>query len=98
MQVQVTIDCTPQEARAFFGLPDVEPVQRAVMAELERRMVESLDRFSPEAVMTRWMSYGPFAENFMSMMNPGGMNSGPMNPGAGAPSPSKPADRRDEKA
>ena len=27
MKVNVEIDCTPEEARAFFGLPDVAPLQ-----------------------------------------------------------------------
>lgn len=82
MQVNVTIECTPQEARAFFGLPDVEPVQRAVMGELERRMMDNLDRFSPEAVMTRWMSYGPF-ENFMNMGSWPSGNPAPQKPESG---------------
>ena len=35
MKVKFDIECTPQEARAFFGLPDVEPMQAAMMKELE---------------------------------------------------------------
>ena len=30
MKVNVEIDCTPIEARQFFGLPDVQPMQTAV--------------------------------------------------------------------
>lgn len=29
MKVKVDIDCTPEEARAFFGLPDVRPLHAA---------------------------------------------------------------------
>ncbi|MHB2209666.1 DUF6489 family protein [Methylobacterium sp. CM6257] len=59
MKVTVDIDCTPEEVRTFLGLPDVQPMQAAVMAELERRMLAEMDRFSPEAVMKSWMSLVP---------------------------------------
>ena len=35
MKVNIEIDCTPVEARQFFGLPNVEPIQAAVMQQLE---------------------------------------------------------------
>src|SRR4051812_36355754 len=59
MKVNVEIDCTPEEARTFFGLPDVQPLQAAVMAEMERRMLAEMDRFSPEALGKSWMSLVP---------------------------------------
>ena len=31
MKISIDIDCSPQEARAFFGLPNVEPIQEAGM-------------------------------------------------------------------
>jgi Family of unknown function (DUF6489) len=37
MKVNVEIDCTPLEARQFIGLPDVQPMQTAVMDELQKR-------------------------------------------------------------
>ena len=27
MKITVNVDCTPEEARAFLGLPDVSPIQ-----------------------------------------------------------------------
>lgn len=59
MKVNVEIDCSPEEARIFFGLPDVKPMQAAIMAEMERRMLAEMDRFSPEAVMKSWMTLVP---------------------------------------
>ncbi|WP_336489183.1 DUF6489 family protein [Methylobacterium nigriterrae] len=59
MKVTVEVDCTPLEARQFFGLPDVQPMQAAVLAEMERRMLADLDRFSPEALLKSWMSLTP---------------------------------------
>ncbi|MBY0296836.1 MAG: hypothetical protein K2X71_12475 [Methylobacterium sp.] len=56
MQVHVDVDCTPEEARAFLGLPDVRPLQAAVMTHMEKRMLAEADRFSPERLMRVWMS------------------------------------------
>ena len=72
MKVNFEIDCTPEEARAFLGLPDVRPMQTSVMAEMERRMLAEMDRFSPEAVLKSWMALVPqspeqFQEAFMRM-------------------------------
>ena len=39
MKVTIEIDCTPVEARQFMGLPDVQPMQAAVMAEIEKRVM-----------------------------------------------------------
>ena len=39
MKVNVEIDCTPLEARQFFGLPDVQPMQTAVMEKLQQQMM-----------------------------------------------------------
>lgn len=55
MKVTIDIDCTPQEARQFVGLPDVEPMQRAVMAEIEKRMIAEIERFGPENMMKNWV-------------------------------------------
>ena len=38
MKVNVEIDCTPLEARQFFGLPDVQPMQTAVMDKLQQQI------------------------------------------------------------
>ena len=59
MKFTVDIECTPEEARSFFGLPDLQPLQGRMLAEMERRMVAELDRFSPEAMMKTWLSLGP---------------------------------------
>jgi uncharacterized protein DUF6489 len=55
MKITVDVDCTPLEARQFMGLPDVEPMQKAAMAEIEKRMMAELERFSPEALFKAWL-------------------------------------------
>ena len=59
MKVTIEIDCTPDEARQFFGLPDVKPMQAALMAKVEAQMTEAVERFSPDAVLRSWMSLAP---------------------------------------
>jgi hypothetical protein len=59
MKVNIQIDCTPLEARQFFGVPNVEPMQAAVMQQLEKRMLADFDRFSPETLIKNWLAAGP---------------------------------------
>jgi hypothetical protein len=68
MKVNVEIDCTPLEARQFFGLPDVQPMQTAVMEKLQSQMLDNIQKVSPEALMQSWLSFDPkFAERFSDM-------------------------------
>ena len=58
MKVHIDIECSPEEARAFFGLPDVQPVQAAVMKELENRLMASMQAMDPETLMKTWVPAG----------------------------------------
>jgi hypothetical protein len=60
MKVTVNVDCTPEEARAFLGLPDVQPLQEAVMAQMQERMLNSLKSMDPEVLLRTW---GPMGLN-----------------------------------
>lgn len=65
MKVTVNVDCTPEEARAFLGLPDVQPIQEAVMAQMQERMLNSLKSMDPEVLLKTW---GPMGlQNFEQM-------------------------------
>ncbi len=65
MKVTIDIDCTPEEARAFLGLPDVGPLQEAVLERLRQRLFEQLESMDPEAMMKAWMPAG--AEGWENM-------------------------------
>jgi Family of unknown function (DUF6489) len=68
MKVTVEIDCTPLEARQFFGLPDVGPMQTAVMDQLQHQMTANIEKITPEALMQSWFSFDPkLAERFQDM-------------------------------
>ncbi len=55
MKVTVNVECTPDEARAFLGLPDVAPMQRALMGEMERQLKQSMQAMTPESLFKTWL-------------------------------------------
>lgn len=63
MKVTIDIDCTPEEARRFMGLPDVAPLHDAVVAELKGRVDEVMTSMGPERVLKTWLS-GPSGEGW----------------------------------
>ncbi len=58
MKITVNVDCTPEEARAFLGLPDVRPLQEAVMRQMQERMTASLNAMDPETLLKTWAPMG----------------------------------------
>jgi len=58
MKINFDIDCTPEEARAFLGLPDVKPMQEAMMREVEERMKANLNAMDPETMFRNWLPAG----------------------------------------
>jgi len=70
MKVNVEIDCTPAEARAFLGLPDVSALNDHLVAEMQKRVDANIAMAAPEELMKSWMSFGGQAsEQFMKLMN-----------------------------
>jgi len=65
MKINIEIDCTPQEARTFMGMPDIKPMQDAMMAEIQARLQDQLAKMEPEALMKEWLT--PGLENFQEM-------------------------------
>jgi Family of unknown function (DUF6489) len=56
MTMTVEAHCTPDEARQFFGLPDVKPMQDAV----ERRMLDAVSAMAmPDAFLRAWLPFAP---------------------------------------
>lgn len=74
MKVTINIDCTPEEARAYMGLPDFSPVNEAMVEEMKTQMTANLHKLQPEEMFKSWMSLGGQAqEQFLKMMKPGGL-------------------------
>ena len=73
MKVKLDIDCTPEEARAFFGLPDVKPLQEALMKEVEGRLSAALKAMDPAEMLKTWLpttlkGFGELQEMFMAQL------------------------------
>lgn len=58
MKITIDIDCTPQEARTFFGLPEIENMQKAVVEAMQEKMVSSIKTMDAESLMNTWMPLG----------------------------------------
>lgn len=58
MKLKFDIDCTPEELRGFFGLPEVKPMQDRLMAEIEEKMRAGLTALDPETMLKTWQPAG----------------------------------------
>jgi hypothetical protein len=51
MKITFDIDATPQELRAFFGLPNVEPLQEEMLEMIRKNMTAGMEGFDPASLM-----------------------------------------------
>ena len=58
MKISFDVDCTPEELREFFGLPDVKPMQEQLMKDVEERMRAGVKALDPEAMLKTWLPAG----------------------------------------
>jgi hypothetical protein len=75
MKATMNIDCTPEEARAFLGLPDVQPMQEHLMREMQERLSANLKAMDPSTMINAWLpttfkGFEQLQELFASQMNP----------------------------
>jgi hypothetical protein len=76
VKINIEIDCTPDEARTFMGLPDVKPMQAAVMAKFEQQMMDGISALAPDSVLKTWLGMMPagteqMRDAFMGLMKGG---------------------------
>ncbi len=55
MKVTMNVECTPEEARAFFGMPDLRPMQALVMKEVQDRMLANIRAMDPAEMFKTWL-------------------------------------------
>ena len=67
MKLKFDVECTPEEARAFLGLPDVSGLQKAVLERVEERTMAYFDSLDPEKLAGLWMPMG--TQGFEAMRN-----------------------------
>jgi hypothetical protein len=58
MKISLDIDCTPDELRGFFGLPDVRAMQEQLLKEVEARLRANLKALDPETLLKTWLPAG----------------------------------------
>ncbi len=69
MKVTIEIDCSPAEARAFMGLPDVTGINDHLVEEMKKRIDTNIAMLQPEELMKNWMVFGGQAQDqFMRLM------------------------------
>jgi len=73
MKLKLDIDCTPEELRSFFGLPDVRPMQEELLKNVQERLSANLKTLDPETMLKTWLPAGlkgfeQLQEMFMSQM------------------------------
>ncbi len=69
MKVTIECECTPAEARAFLGLPDVTPLNEHLISEMTKRMDANVAMMQPEEIMKTWTGFGMNAqEQFRQLM------------------------------
>lgn len=84
MKVTINVECTPEEARIFLGLPDVAPLQEEMMGRMREQMDSAAQAMSPEQMMKALFPLGAGAgtDGFADMQKAfwtamtTGMNSG----------------------
>lgn len=59
MKVHFDIECTPQEARSFFGLPDLDAVHQVYIDRMQGLVRDGLSTGDIERMMKGW---APFFE------------------------------------
>ena len=55
MKIKLDIDCTAEEARRFLGLPDVQPMQEALLQEVQERISANIKAMDARAMIDAWM-------------------------------------------
>ena len=72
MKMTIEVDCSPEEARRFLGLPDVSALNDQLVKEMQARMSANMTALSPDELMKSWMAFGAGAqEQFRKLMEAG---------------------------
>ena len=72
MKMTIEVDCTPEEARRFLGLPDVTALNEQLVEEMQKRVSANMSVLSPDELVKNWMTFGAGAqEQFRKLMEAG---------------------------
>ena len=68
MKVTVDVDCTPEEARRFMGLPDLTAVHEAYIDKMKSVINDGVTPDVLETMMRNWMPMGEAGMNVWRTM------------------------------
>ncbi len=72
MKLKIEVECSPEEGRAFLGLPDVTSLNAHLVEEMKSRIDQNVAMLQPEELIRSWMSLGGQAtEQFRKLMTAG---------------------------
>ncbi len=54
MKVTINIECTPEEARSFMGLPDLAPLHGDYIEKMRQLMAANLSGADAEKMLGQW--------------------------------------------
>lgn len=63
VKITVDVDCTPEEARRFMGLPDLTPLHDAYLDKMKKTIDEGITPDTLQQVMQSWMPMGEAGMN-----------------------------------
>ena len=86
MNVKLEVDCTPEEARTFLGLPDVRALNTHLVEGMKARMDAGAASMAPEELMKNWMNLGGQAsEHFRKLITVAAASAATARPAAKPP-------------
>lgn len=63
MNITVNVDCTPEEARRFMGLPDMSSVHEVYLDKIRTTIDQGI---TPDAIESLMRNWGPMGEASMT--------------------------------
>ena len=68
MKVNITVECTPEEARGFLGLPDVSRVQEVYVDKVSKMVGDSVGTDAVSDLVKSWSNLGGSGLNIASQL------------------------------
>ncbi|WP_205412225.1 DUF6489 family protein [Sphingomonas crusticola] len=68
MNITMNVDCTPEEARRFMGLPDMSPIHELYLEKVREAMTNGMTPDMLETMMRTWSPMGEMGMNAWQKM------------------------------
>lgn len=90
MKVTINVECTPEEARAFLGLPDLAPLHDVYIDRMRSVMDKGITPDMVDGMIRNWVPMGEAGMNFVQSLltqftkSPFGFDTGDADKGSGS--------------